>query len=90
MHRIRKGCEQGPVMPVKEAEIDEPHIGGRESSKHHSMRLKAGRVGVSKQAVLGMRECDSRVKAMTIDKTRQGPTERCHNEQCLSRYDHLY
>ena len=69
MHRIRKACEQGSFKLVNEVEIDETYIGGKETNKHNSKKLKSGRGTVGKQAVLGMCERAGRVKAMPVAGT---------------------
>ena len=43
------------------------YIGGSEKNKHSDKKLKAGRGTVGKQAVLGMRQREGRVKAMPVD-----------------------
>ena len=48
-------------------EIDETFVGGIETNKHESKKLKAGRGTVGKTAVLGMRERGGRTVAMPIN-----------------------
>lgn len=69
LQRIREMCKQGRFKLSNTVEVDEVYIGGKEENKHASKKLKAGRGAVGKQAVLGLREREGKVKAMPIAKT---------------------
>lgn len=69
LHRLREACDIEAVRMDGEVEVDETYVGGKERNKHESKKLKAGRGTVGKQAVLGMREREGRVKAKPIDDT---------------------
>jgi len=71
-HRIREACEDdndsnGFLRGIIEA--DETYIGGKESNKHDSKKLKAGRGTVGKMAVLGMRERGGNFKGKVLEDT---------------------
>ena len=66
-HRIREACnEGGDFMLGKVVEMDATYIGGREANKHESKKTHAGRGAVGKQAVMGMRERQGKVKATLV------------------------
>ena len=72
LHRVREACANGNFKLEGTVEIDEVYVVGRESAKHSSKKLRAGRGTVGKQAVLGMRERGGRVVAKPIEGTDKG------------------
>jgi len=76
LQRIRKACQDdnqndGNSFLRGVVEADETYIGGLETNKHESKKLKAGRGTVGKTAVLGIRERGGRVKAQLLSSTGQ-------------------
>lgn len=73
LQRIREACkddddnDDGFLRGIVEA--DETYIGGKESNKNASKKLKAGRGTVGKIAVLGMRQRGGNLKAKVLKDT---------------------
>ncbi len=66
LHRLRMACGSNMEVLHGEIEMDATYIGGKEENKHTNKKLKAGRGAVGKQAVLGLREREGRIKAMPV------------------------
>jgi transposase-like protein len=67
LHRLREACGSKLEKLRGIIEIDETFVGGKETNKHVSKKLKAGRGTIGKTPVIGMRERGGRTVAMHIE-----------------------
>ncbi len=72
VHRIREGLglEEDDAHFREPVEVDEAYMGGKESNKHASRKLRKGRGSVGKTAVVGIKTRNSgQVYARTVEST---------------------
>ena len=70
LQRIRKAWESEEPLFAGPLEVDETYLGGKESNKHESKKLKAGRGTVGKSTVIGAKDRKTgKVKAKVVKGT---------------------
>ena len=70
MHRIREAMGSDDPMFRGPVEADETYIGGKETNKHESKRMHAGRGPVGKTAVVGVKDRETgQVSAEVVERT---------------------
>ena len=75
LQRIRTAMSAGGICLSGTVEIDEAYIGGKESNKHESKKLKEGRGAVGKTPVMGMKERNGKVVATVVENANKATAE---------------
>ncbi len=83
LHRLQKVFEAQTSPFVGPVEVDETYIGGKEANKHASAKLQAGRGGVGKEIVVGMKSRATRqVIASVVPTACAGTLQRFVKTHC--------
>ncbi len=88
-HRIREAYRTDPVLCQGPAEVDETHVGGRETNKHADRKLRAGRGTVGKTPLVGLKNRPANaIRVAVVPDNRQATLQfvRAH----LAPGDRLY
>ena len=75
-HRIRKAWETEKGLFTGPVEVDETYIGGKETNKHASKKLNAGRGAVGKTPVVGMKDRATNEVSTAVVESVNAPTLR--------------